>query len=137
MNAVTALLNLFAATGHIHYAESARLCVQKMRKFVEEYHTVGRSERQWSVLWTDIMIEQVQIRSLKSGGRLTRGGGMTESVRQQWLYSTHAYAAIHDAMASLAGKHHITTYSACGVQRGKASALLARHEQVYRLVWFT
>ena len=50
MNAVTALLNLFAATGHIHYGKSARLCVQKMRKFVEEYHTVRRSERQWSVL---------------------------------------------------------------------------------------
>ena len=68
MNAVTALLNLFAATGHIHYAMSARLYVQEMRKlpsthpwlhqkFVEEYHTVRRSERQWAELWTDIVIE--------------------------------------------------------------------------------
>ena len=40
MKAVIALLNLFAATGHIHYAKSVRLCVQQMRKFVEEYHTV-------------------------------------------------------------------------------------------------
>ena len=40
---------------------------------------------------------------------------MTESVRQQWLYSTQACTANHDAMTSLAGKHHITTYSACGV----------------------
>ena len=55
LNAVTALLNLFAATGHIHYAKSARLYVQEMRKlpsthpwlhqkFVEGYHTVRRSE---------------------------------------------------------------------------------------------
>ena len=74
-------------------------------------------------LWTDIVIEQVQIKSLKSGGGgLTRGRGMIESVRQQWLYSTQACAAIHDAMTSLAGKHHITTYYACGVRRGKASA---------------
>ncbi len=93
-----------------------------MRTFVEEYHTVRRSERQWAGLWTDIVIEQIQIRSLKSGGGLTRGRGMIESVRQQWLYSTQACAAIHDAMTSLAGKHHITTYSACGVRRGKASA---------------
>ena len=121
LNAVIALLNLFAATCHIHYAKSARLCVQEMRKFVEEYHTVRRSERQWAGLWTDIVIEQVQIRSLKSGGDLTRGRGMIESVRQQWLYSTQACAAIHD-MTLLAGKHHITTYSACGVRRGKASA---------------
>ena len=56
MNAVTSLLNLFAATGHIHYAKSARLCVQEMRKF--EYHTVRRSEREWAGLWTDIVIEQ-------------------------------------------------------------------------------
>ena len=41
---------------------SASLCVQEMRKFVEEYHTVRRSERQWAGLWTDIVIEQVQIR---------------------------------------------------------------------------
>ena len=99
MNAVTALLNLFAATGHIHYAKSARLCVQEMRKFVEEYHTVRRSDRQWAGLWTDIVIEQVQIRSLKSGGGLTRGRGMPKSVRQQWIYSTQACAAIHDAMS--------------------------------------
>ena len=85
------------------------------------------------------MIEQVQIRSLKSRGGVTttRGRGMTESLRQRWLYSTQACAAIHDAMTSLAGKHHITTYSACGVWRGKAIALLARPEEIYRLVWFT
>ena len=59
MHAITALLNLFAATGHIHYAKSARLCVQEMRKFVEGYHTVRRSERQWAGLWTDILIEHV------------------------------------------------------------------------------
>ena len=58
LNAVTALLNLFAATCHIHYAKSARLYVQEMRKlpsthpwfhqkFVEGYHTVRRSERLW------------------------------------------------------------------------------------------
>ena len=66
------------------------------------------------------MIEQVQIMSLKSRGGLTRGRGMTESVRQQWLYSTQACAAIHHAMPSITGKHHITTYSACGILRGKA-----------------
>ena len=91
--------------------------VQEMCTFVEEYHTVRRSERQRTGLWTDIVIEHVQIRSLKSGGGLTRGRGMPESVRQQLMYSTQA-----SAMTSLAGKHHITTYSACGVRRGKASA---------------
>ena len=121
LNAVTALLNLFAATGHIHYAKSARLYVQEMRKlpsthpwlhqkFVEGYHTVRRSDRLWAGLWTDIVIEQVLMRSLKSRGGLTRGRGMTESVRQQWVYIMHACAAIHDAMTSLTGKHHTTSH---------------------------
>ena len=133
MNAVTALLILFAATGHIHFAKSARIYVQEMRKlpsthpwlhqtFVEEYHTVQRSERQCAGWWTNIVIEQVQIRSLKSRGGPTGGRGMTDSVRQQWVYSTQACAAIRDAMTSLTGKHHVTTYSACGVRRGKVSA---------------
>ena len=122
--AVTALLNLFAATCHIHYAKSARLYVQEMRKlpsthpwlhqtFVEGYHTVRRSERLWAGLWTDIVIEQVLMRSLKSRGGLTRGRGMTESVRQQWVYSMHACAAIHDAMTSVTGKHHTTSHQHC------------------------
>ena len=75
--------------------------------------------------------------SLKSRGGLTRGRGRTASVRQEWLFSTQACAAIHDAMTSLSGKHHITIYSACGVRRGKAIALLARPEQMYRFFWFT
>ena len=114
LNAVTALLNLFAATCHIHNAKSARLYVQEMRKlpsthpwlhqkFVEGYHTVRRSERLWTGLWTDIVIEQVLMRSLKIRGGLTRGRGMTESVRQQWVYIMHACAAINDAMTRCQG----------------------------------
>ena len=129
LNAVTALLNLFAATCHIHYAKSARLYVLEMRKFPsthpwlhqkfdEGYHTVRRRERLWAGLWTDIVIEQVLIRYLKSRVGLT----MTESVRQQWVYSMHACAAIHDAMTSLTGKHHTTSHQHCLVRRGKASA---------------
>ena len=124
LNAVTALLNLFAATCHIHYAKSARLYVQEMRKlpsthswlhqkFVEGHHTVRGSERLWAGLWTDIVIEQVLMRSLKSRGGLTRGRGMTEIVRQQWVYSMHTCAAIHDAMTSLTGKHHTTSHQHC------------------------
>ena len=78
LNAVTKLLDLFAATGHIHCAKSARSYIQEMlklppkhpwlyKKFTEEeYHTVHRSECLWAGLWTDMVIEQVLMRSLKS-----------------------------------------------------------------------
>ncbi len=71
---------------------------RKCASLLEEYHTVQRSERQLAGLWTDIVIVQVQIRSLINGGGLTRGRGMTEIVRQQWLYSTQYCDAIHDAI---------------------------------------
>ena len=94
MHAITALLNLFAATCHIHYAKSAQLYIQKLSKrssthpwlhqtFVEEYHTVRMTEREWAGFWTDIMNKQLPIMSLKSGGGVTRGRGMHESVQQQ------------------------------------------------------
>ena len=43
----------------------------------------------------------------------------------------------HDITSWKASHYHSSHYSACGVRRGKAIALLARPEQMYRLVWFT
>ncbi len=43
------------------------------------------------------------MRSIKSRGGLTRGRGITESVRTQWIYSMHECAGVHDAMTTLTG----------------------------------
>ena len=111
--AVTKMLNLFAATGHINYAKSARFYLQLMQDlprehpwlhqcFINEgFHTVRRSNRFWAGLWTDLVIEQVMMRSIKSRGGLTRGRGLTDSVRHQWIYSMHKCAGIHDAMTTM------------------------------------
>ena len=113
--AVEKMLNLFAATGHIHYAKSARLYLQLMNelhqkypwlyeKFINEgYHTIRRSKRHWAGLWSDLVIEQVMMKSLKSRGGLTRGRGMTDSVRHQWVHSMHRCASVHNAMNVLTG----------------------------------
>ena len=42
------------------------------------YHVVRCSDRFWSGLWTDLTIEQVLMRSLKTHGGLTRGRGMSK-----------------------------------------------------------
>ena len=61
------MLNLFAATGHIHYAKSARIHLQQMldlknthpwlyQKFSNEgLFVVRRSERFWAGLWNEEM----------------------------------------------------------------------------------
>lgn len=70
---------------------------------VHGYHTVRRTDRYWAGLWTDLIIKQVMMRSLKSRGGLTRGRGVTKSVRIMWINSMHRCAGIHDAMTTLTG----------------------------------
>ena len=106
------MLNLFAATGHIKYAISARFYVQQMKSLQQDHpwlcqqftsgeHSVKRSTHSWAGLWSDLVIEQTLMRSVKSRGGLTRGRGMTESVRHTWTLSLNYSASIHDAMTTL------------------------------------
>ena len=66
------------------------------------YHTIRRSNSYWAGLWSDLVIEQVMMKSIKSRGGLagrgrgmTEGGGMTEGVRHQWVHTNHACAAVN------------------------------------------
>ena len=51
------------------------------RKVEAGVHVVRRSNRLRAGLSTDLVIEQVLMRSLKASGGLTRGRGMTERQR--------------------------------------------------------
>ena len=107
------MLNLFTATGHINHAKSARLYLQLMLELLKDFpwlhemfinqgfHAVRRSSRYWAGLWTDLVIKQVMMRSIKSRGGLTRGRGITESVRLQWILSMHKCAGIQEAMTMM------------------------------------
>ena len=115
------MLNLFAATGHINYAKSTRLYLQMMDElpftypdlhntFLNNgYHVVRRSDRFWSGLWTDLTIEQVLMRSLKTRGGLTRGRGMSENVMLTWVHTIHICAQIHNSMTKITGNYHKTS----------------------------
>lgn len=46
--------------------------------------TIRRSEKFWSGLWSDLTIEQVLMRSMKSQGGLTHGRGISSSVLSRW-----------------------------------------------------
>ena len=115
------MINLFAATGHINYAKCARLHLQNMlhlevehpwvyEKFAAHgFHMIRRSDRFWAGIWSDLAIEQVLMRSLKSRGGLTRGRGVTESVRLIWLKTMHRCAEIHNSMSSLTKLLHVSS----------------------------
>ena len=95
LHAIYKMLDLFAAAGHLHYAKSGRMYLQQMldlpfkyrnlhRQFVEHgYFTKRRSDRLWVGLWSDLVIEQVMIRSIKGREGLIRGKGFSESTKLQ------------------------------------------------------
>ena len=106
------MLNLFAATGHLNYAKSARFYLQQMlslpqthpwlyNQFFKGLHTARRNTSFWSGLWTDLTIEQTMMRSIKSRGGLTRGRGMSENVRHLWVLSLNTVTSVHQAMTQL------------------------------------
>ena len=77
--------------------------------FQQGYYTIRRSDRFWAGLWTDLVIEQSLMRTAKSRGVLTRGGGITESVRLLWVLSGHKCAEVREVMTELSGSKHTTS----------------------------
>ena len=79
VDATQRMLNLFSATGHNNYAKSCRLYLQtcmdlecNFPKLYEQFmlgnHTVIRTEKCWSGIWTDLAIEQILMKSMKGRG---------------------------------------------------------------------
>ena len=78
------MLPYFACSGHYLYAKSAYLYLQSMSKLEESkpmlhkkfndggLHVFRRGERYWAGLSSDLVIEQVLMRSMKTSGGLTR-----------------------------------------------------------------
>lgn len=89
LKTLSEMLPYLAASGHNLYLKSVNLYLQKMfkleheqpatfRYFEDGLHVLRRSDRLWAGLSTDLVIEQVLMRSMKTNGGLTRGRGMTE-----------------------------------------------------------
>ena len=78
--------------------------------YVEEgRHAVQRTDHPLNGLCTDLVIEQVLMRSIQTHEGLTQGRGMTESVHHQWVYTRHQRATIHDAMTTLTNRYRNTS----------------------------
>ena len=114
LRSVSEMLPYFAASGHNNYVKCGRLYLQQMldlekthkdvyKRFKEGHHSIRRSDRYWAGLSSDLIIEQVLMRSLKTNGGLTRGRGMSESERLVWLLSMPACAEINSSMQLVTG----------------------------------
>jgi len=146
VHSVSEMLNLFAATGHANYAKSGRLYLQLLCDLEERhewlysmfndngYHTVRRSDRTWAGLSTDLVIEQVMMKSLKSRGGLTHGRGMTESVRLQWVHSMHKCADVYAAVVTLTGL--ADSDNTGHVELGKSRSSRDSQDLLKLIAWF-
>jgi hypothetical protein len=114
------MLPYFASAGHNLYAKSCHIYLHRMAElkenhptvyqaFVSVQHVVRRSDRFWSGLPTDLIIEQVLMCSVKTTGGLTRDRGMTEMQRLVWVLSMPACAEVNNAMQTLTGKRYETS----------------------------
>lgn len=61
-----------------------RMDPKEWSMFTKGAFTIRRSEKFWSGLWSDLIIEQVLMRSMKSQGGLTHGRGISSSVLSRW-----------------------------------------------------
>lgn len=120
LQSVREMLPFWAASGHNLYTKSAYVYLQMMldlpeshpdvyKMFMQGYHVVRRSDRYWAGLSTDLIIEQVLMRSVKTHGGLTRGKGMSETQRLIWVLSMPACADINETMQKLTGVKYETS----------------------------
>ena len=74
--AISKMTNLYAATGHINYAKSARIYLQLMldhentnprlhQNFSEDLFVVQQSDQIWGGLWPDLAIEQIMTKPIE------------------------------------------------------------------------
>ena len=126
------MLPFLASSGHFNFVKSIILYLQKMneletthslihQRFLNGYHVIRRTDRDWVGLSSDLVIEQELMRSLKTTGGLARGGlrgGFNEAQRQQWILSMPAYAGMNRAMQHLTGvQYHTSDQHQMGVSR--------------------
>ena len=85
LKCVRNMIPYFYSSGHNLYAKCSHLYLQDMlklednmdeteyRQFVDGFFAIGRSEEVWSGIWTDMVIEQQLMRSIKVTGGLVHG----------------------------------------------------------------
>ena len=68
-----------------------------------------RTDRHWTGISSDHVIEQVLMRRVKSCGGHTRGRGMAKAQCAHWIVSMPACAEMNSAMNDITGKGYVTS----------------------------
>lgn len=113
LNAVKKMLPYFHASGRFLYAKSAHLYLQDMltlkdtmdqqnfENFKNGLFTIIRTDKFNSGTWTDMVIEQSLMKSMKTEGGISRGRNTQDSVLCKWICGMYASNAICDEIEKL------------------------------------
>ena len=112
LHSISLMLPYFAACGRNAYTKSATLYLHNMynlhithpqiyHSFSKGFHVVRRTNRYWAGLSSDLAIEQILMRSVKTVGGMTRGRGMDEAQRSLWILSRPVCSEINNQMQGL------------------------------------
>lgn len=112
---VLSMLCVLHAAGHIHYAKSALIYLQKVSKLKsilseEEwvrfvrlgFFTIRRTDKPFNGVWTDMTIEQVLMRAMKVSGGLMQGRHMSDSVIARWICTMPGSLQVTEAVEAFA-----------------------------------
>lgn len=106
--------SLYAKSSHLYlqemYALESRLNIFEYDKFTDlGYFTVRRTDKYRSGIWSDMTIEQVLMRPMKTSGELTHGCSMTESALSKWILSMMVLVEVSDAMEQFCNISYVTS----------------------------
>ena len=74
--------------------------------FVESgYFTIRRSDKFWGGVWSDMTIEQVLMRVIKTSGGLTGGRGISDSTLARWIKALPLTVALCNSLEDFTDAH--------------------------------
>ena len=112
------MLNLFVGAGHMNYVNNVSLCLHILlnlhidrpwlfEKLCNGFHSIRCTDRFLVGLWSDLVIEQFMMRSMKYRREFTRGRGqMGKNTCDLWVGTRHKCGEVHHAMQLVTRQHH-------------------------------
>ena len=112
------MLNLFVGKGHMNYANKASLWLHIMlnlhidrpwlfEKLCSGFHSIRCTDQFLAGLWSDLVIQQFMMRSIKYRQEFTRGRGrMGKNACDLWVGTRHKCGEVHHAMQLVTRQHH-------------------------------
>ncbi|KAJ8671046.1 hypothetical protein QAD02_002305 [Eretmocerus hayati] len=132
------MLPYYHASGHNLYVKSLHMYLQDMLRLKEKlttdeydkfvtkgFFTIGRSNKFRSGIFSDLTIEQILMKLMKTAGGLTHGRGLDESTITTWIATTISLLDISTAVEDFCSVSYATSDQHVELQSARISRFAA------------